>query len=86
MARCYLGFANRMVLGFKVGFKVGRLVKRLRRWDVEDGAYVVEKQENTLLPFDALSALVEQSRASSNYDRRLKVQRATAINHQVAVT
>lgn len=66
-------------------FKIGGLVKRLRRWSVEVGAYVIDKQENSLLPFDALSALVERSRASSNYDRRLKVQRATAINHQVAV-
>lgn len=36
--------------------------------------------------FDALSALVEQSRASSNYDRRLKVQGEATINRQVAVT
>lgn len=69
-----------------LGFKIGRLVKRLRRWDGEVGACEVDKQENTLLPFDALSAIVERSGASSNLVRRLKVQRATAINYQVAVT
>lgn len=76
MARCYLGIANRMVLGFKIG----RLVKRLRRWGVEVRACEVDKLENTLLPFDALSVIV------SIYERRLKVQRATVINHQVVVT